>query len=213
MRDVFVDPQTLKQFEDDLKAAEAELQSVIARATAPLMPRIENLRLIVKGMRGLAAVDGSVAASGVDEPARPAIDRGRIVVEGILAVPHHGPVSKMTYGGKPSIPAVILDVLSHLETDLDVIYQDVCAHSAYDDGKKPSRGSVTNRLNDMAKRGEIIKVNSKTYKSLPPDGGVDVPSQIAADIAANGTDHTLAPKTVTAGMGAGEEMRLEVGSR
>ena len=213
MRDVLVDPQTLKQFEDDLKAAEAELQSVIERATAPLMPRIESLRLIVQGMRGLVAVDGSSRiASGIEAPARPATDRGRIVGE-VVAVPHHGAVSKMTYGGKPSIPAVILDVLSHLETDVDTIYGAVCAHSAYEDGKTPSRGSVTNRLNDMAKRGEIVKVNSKTYRSLPPDGGADIPSQIAAGIAANGTDHKLAPEPEAPATGAGQEMRLEVGSR
>jgi len=175
MRSVSVDPETLKQFEDELEAAEAELERVIARATAPLMPRIENLRLVVQGMRGLNAERSEPVTKPSLTLTTPAQLRG--TAHATSSASAVLTTSRATYGGRPSIPAVISDVLDPADMDLDLIYEHVCAHSAYADGKKPSRGSVTNRLNDMAKRGEIIKVNRRTYKSLPPDGGAENPDE------------------------------------
>jgi hypothetical protein len=83
----------------------------------------------------------------------------------------------MTYGGLPSIPAVILAVIGPHDVSLDAIFRAICAHDAYEGRKKPSRGSVNNRLNEMAERGEIVKVRKGVYRSLPYNGGSQNPDE------------------------------------
>lgn len=166
MEPVLIEPE-------DLLRAEAELdesRSRIAEARALLdreEPRAKSLQLLVDGMRGLL---------GIEPPPPSALEKDfEALKRGARTILHGG--SKMTYGGRLSIPAVILDVLGPDETDLDTIYARVCAHDAYAHGKKPSRGSVTNRLNDMAKRDEIIKVSRNAYKSLAPNGATENPPE------------------------------------
>jgi hypothetical protein len=225
-RAMLTEREELTAYEKKLARSEGLIAEAVAKrdeANAAIereTPTVEHLRLIVTGMRGLLGIgsDPETSADDADDG-----DGNAPSDHGTRRVPG---ASKMTYGGLPSIPAVILEVLGPYDASLDAIYRAVCAHPTYADRKQPSRGSVNNRLNEMAERREIIKARTGVYRSLPRSGGAenpdergqadqpdDLPSQIAASIAANGTDHKLAPKTVTAGMGAGEEMRLEVGSR
>ena len=155
----------------------AEAQAAIAAATATIereTPTAEHLRLIVKGMRGLfgVATDPTPALSDMELRELPDTEPPA------RAVPPRVPGgSKMTYGGLPSIPAVILAVLGPHDNSLNAIYHAICAHSAYDGRKKPSRGSVNNRLNEMAERGEIVKVRKGVYRSLPRSGGAENPDE------------------------------------
>jgi len=172
---------------DELTAYEAKLariECVIAEAVAKRdeeiatiereTPNAEHLRLIVKGMRGLLGVAADPDASATTENRPPRDESHRPFDTDHARVPGG---SKMTYGGLPSIPAVILAVLGPHDASLDAIFQAICAHSAYDGRKKPSRGSVNNRLNEMAERGEIVKVRRGAYRRLPPKGGAENPDE------------------------------------
>jgi hypothetical protein len=176
--------------QEELTAYEAKLarsERLIAEATARRdeeiatiereTPNAEYLRLIVKGMRGLLGVTPDrdllpdVAATedrSLREVSRRPFGANRAPVSG---------GSKMTYGGLPSIPSVILAVLGPHDASLDEIFQAICAHSAYEGRKKPSRGSVNNRLNEMAERGEIVKVRKGIYKNLPHSEGAQNPDE------------------------------------
>lgn len=161
------EPEHLVRYEHDL--AEGERQLTEARATIErVQPQVENLRLVVKGLRGLYGIGGKpeplIADGDSDpppQPERPLIPAPSLEVAQPIA-------SKMTYAGRPSIPAVIFDVMEEgREHNLDELHDRVCAHSAFENRKPPSRGSVTNRLNEMAERGEIVKVRRKVYKLAP----------------------------------------------
>lgn len=177
------DREELRRYEADLHEAEQEFAAAQAK--------VENLRLIVQGMRGLlgaspdppragarvVVIDSTDHLTGDDTVTAEAV-RDAAIASYIRRRAAQSGGSKMTYGGRASIPAVIFDVLDHKEAGLDDIYAAICAHDAYEGRKKPSRGSVTNRLNEMADRGEIIKVRRGVYKSLPPGhGGTENPAE------------------------------------
>jgi hypothetical protein len=172
----------LAENERELEKETAELAKAEA-TVARLKPKIEYRRMVVAGLRGLVTVEAEDGAT--DNGANPATEEGALArprasfderaagrASGAAAT-----ASKMTYGGRPSIPAVILDVLGPYDASLDATYEAVCAHGAFEGRKKPSRGSVTNRLNDMAERGEIVKVRRGAYKSLAPTGATENPPE------------------------------------
>jgi len=180
--------EALIEFEETLDKEAAELSAAEAEV-ARLKPRVEYLRMVVEGMRGLARGEKQGEPSEGREGSAAEASRGT----GPAATPEDGATSgsKLTYGGHPSIPAVIFAVLDERERDLDDIYTRVCSHSTYEDRQPPSRGSVTNRLNDMATRGEIVKVGRGIFKSLPPNGGADNPDERGGP---NPADHLVAEK-------------------
>jgi len=191
--------------EDILAENERELEretAVLVKAEATvarLKPKIEYRRMIVAGLRGLATVGADDGAT--DGGTNPAMVRLRADFDERTAERASGAAataSKMTYGGRPSIPAVILNVLGPYDANLDAIYEAVCAHDAFGGRKKPSRGSVTNRLNDMAERGEIVKVRRGVYKSLPQEGTENavergLPTPTAVDDGQKSPDGQLIP--------------------
>jgi hypothetical protein len=174
---MLTDREELAAYETKLADSERLIAAAIAQRDEAIAaieletPTVEHLRLIVTGMRGLLGIKPD-PDSPADRP-NDANTRGSGEARTSRAP---GP-SKMTYGGLPSIPAVILTVLGPHDASLDTIYRAVCAHPTYDDRKKPSRGSVNNRLNEMADRGEIVKARTGVYRSLPPSGGAKNPDE------------------------------------
>jgi len=172
--------------QDILTQHEAALREEIAQLAAAeatvarLKPKVAYRKMVVEGARGLVATEADASPTKPQDGFEPKIgDIGAVLQSAAETMremhANANGVSKLTYGGKPSIPAVIFDVLGQDDADLDTIFLRICAHDAYGGRKKPSRGSVTNRLNEMAVRGEILRVRRGVYKSLPPAGGTGNP--------------------------------------
>jgi hypothetical protein len=70
---------------------------------------------------------------------------------------------RTTYGGRPNIPTVLNEILSDGKAQhIDAIYRAVTEHSAFRE-KPPSRGSVANRLAQMAAAGELERPEAGSY--------------------------------------------------
>ncbi len=160
---VFVPPETLKDFEDRLRESEAALETA-KKTVREKEPEVANLRLIVQGMRGLGG--GSPGGQG-----QAAASTGTFLR---VAADYLATTDRATYGGRPNLPTVLKDILSDGQLhDLNEICDLVQSYPAYVAiGYKPSRGSITNRLNDMSRGDdrEIEKLPRRRYRILPAEG-------------------------------------------
>lgn len=107
---------------------------------------------------------------------------------------------RATYGGRPSLPVVILDVLVGGPLPFTDILKKVSRHPAYQDRNPPSRGSLQNRLSGMAERGDIQRIDKGVYAlssyepkelSIDPRLGLGLESdgRTEPDDERTGTDH------------------------
>lgn len=80
--------------------------------------------------------------------------------------------SRTTYRGRPNIPSVLKEILADGKTrSTEDIYRLVREHPAFRD-RPPSRGSVQNRLGDLAYANELERPETGHYR-LPTRNGND----------------------------------------
>lgn len=150
--------QILSEYEAMLQSAEERLGAAEAE--------VEDLRPVVALLnrrlsRSVSATTESSKAARSVGDAPPEVDK-----------PEDSPPPdpRPTYRGRPTIPSVVLDILTDGEPHtLDDLHAQLQAHDAFDNGK-PSRPSLINRLGDLAGRGDIIKVARGVYKLAQEEG-------------------------------------------
>jgi len=163
---VVIDSALLTEFERQLHDAEAEYTPALATVQR-LAPRVESLRKIVEGMRGLVGTDASNEATTATDTA--AVE-SRITANDAVSAVESASVEKFrpTYGGRASLPAVLVDVLRDGEPrSLDEIHRLVESHPAYQ-GRTLSRGSLTNRVGDLKENGTLEWVDRGVYRLAAP---------------------------------------------
>lgn len=73
--------------------------------------------------------------------------------------------------GRPTLPSLILEVLSDGEArPVGQIIDEMLQRKSMADQDPPTRNSITNRLNEMAARGELEKVERGVYRLAPKAG-------------------------------------------
>jgi hypothetical protein len=182
-------------FKRQLKDAETDL--------AAISQRVEALRQVVSGLETLAAA-GAQAASVA---ASAEVGRGGAVAGGVGPVEPPGGASQPASDGGESedaqrkraprgLPNVLKDVMADgEERTVEEIEQLVAHHPKYEGANPPVRSSISNRLNEMAGKGEFTRIGRGTYKLVrdairavdarPYGGGEAVPLERPVIRAAN----------------------------
>ena len=147
------DTDNLRYYEDILARIDARI-SEATKERATVAPIVDALRLRVNGTASV----GQAATSAVEpaDDAESTLRRSRVRQGGAGA----------TYRGRPTIPSLILEIMSDGETwTLDEIYDKLEHHPELDDA--PARRGVINRLGDLAQDGRLEKLRRGVYKLGP----------------------------------------------